>query len=144
MSNGWGEGWRVGRSMSGPALPLSSPPIASARYIYRIIPTPPNQLFFLAKVAPLSCLSLPISVGVCICVRVQPMRMYPLRICYCAACPCPGRNCDCLSSLQLFPLPPSCFVFSDGFCDMRTFCTRVFREAVPEEKNLVGKPSSLE
>ena len=57
-----------------------------------------------------------------------------------AACPCLGRNryrppCNyCLH-------PPSFFVFGYGFCDMRTFCTRGYREAGPAEKNLVEKPS---
>ena len=51
----------------------------SARCIYRIIPTPSNQLFVLSQVSPLSRLSLLIRVGVRIgvCVGVQPTAADP-------------------------------------------------------------------
>ena len=44
--------------------PPRPPPVVSAHYIYRIIPTPTNQLFVLAHVSPLYRLSLLIRVGV--------------------------------------------------------------------------------
>ena len=52
-----------------PTYLLGSPPDASAHCIYHIIPTPTNQLFYLAHVAPLSCLSLLICVKVRVVVR---------------------------------------------------------------------------
>ena len=54
-------------------MTLGSLPAASTRCIYRIIPTPLSQFFFLthvSHVAPLYCLSLLIHVGVCIGIRV--------------------------------------------------------------------------
>ena len=40
-----------------------------------------------------------------------------------------------LSFFQLLPPPLSFFVFGDGFCDMRTFFTRGYREAGSEKKS---------
>ena len=117
-----------------PASPLGFPHTASARCIYSIMPTPPDQLFLLAQVAPLSWLSLLIRVGVGVSVSVGPMCMYALHICRCVAHPCPGRNIDRPFSLQVLSPPPSFFVFGGGFCDMRAFCTRGYREAGPVEK----------
>ena len=45
--------------------------------------------------------------------------------------------------LAIFSPPLSFFVFGDGFCDMSIFCTRGYRDAVPAEIVVVGKPSSL-
>ena len=42
-----------------------------ARSIHRIIPTPPDQLFVLAHIAPLSYLSLLVRIGVRVSVRVN-------------------------------------------------------------------------
>ena len=115
-----------------PASPLVSSHAASFRCIYRIMPTPTDQLFVLTQVAPLYCLSL--LIRVIVRVDVGPMYMYPLRRCCCASHLCTVPNCDCTSTLQLLSPPPSCFVFGDGFCYMRTFWTRGYREAGPVEK----------
>ena len=52
-----------------------------------------------------------------------------------ASTQCPGRNCDRPPPLKLLSPPPYFFVFGDGYCEMRTFCTRGHREAVPAEKS---------
>ena len=96
------------------------------------MPTPSNELFVLAQVAPLSCLSLLIRVS--FRVDVGPMCMYPLRSCRCAYHLCPIRNRDRTSSLQILSPPPSFFVSGDGFCYMRTFWNRGYREDVPVDK----------
>ena len=127
-----------------PALPLGSLHEASTRCIYHIIPTPPDQFFFLSQVSPLSRLFLFLLIRVRVRVCVRPMYMYPLRNCRCTAHPCPVHNCDRPSSLQIFSKPPSFYVFADGFCDMRIFCTRGYREFGPAEKIWLENPRPLE
>ena len=64
--------------------------------------------------------------------------------CRCATRPCPGHNHDRPSSLRLLPPPPSFFVSGDGFCDMGTFCTRGYREAIQSEEICLENPRPSE
>ena len=117
--------------------PMQRPPPAST------VSSPPLPINSLSSLKLPPSLSSPSSSVSASAFGVRPMPMYPLRSCRCAAHPCPVHNRYPQSSLQLFSPPQSFFVFGDGFCDMRTFCTRGYRESGPAEKNLVGKPSSL-